>query len=194
MALTTPNSVRLGLLVKRARQHAGMTQIELAKASGLAQQTISHLERGVTSRSAYVDRIAEAPGLSVEELTAGSQVAPDQGVRSIPCWGRGCEAQDWPMAIVEQTRAAPGDLVCLRAADELAGAGIPARSWMLVDTSDCYPLRDGIYLLDLGGAPAVRQVSLRLGGGATVGGEPVPSAELPQLPVVGRVVWVSRPA
>ena len=55
--------------LKEVRKRLGLSQYQLARLSGLAQSTISHIERGAyipTIDSAY--KIAAALGVRVEEL------------------------------------------------------------------------------------------------------------------------------
>lgn len=57
--------------MKEVRKKLGISQYQLARLSGLAQSTISHIERGAflpTIDSAY--RIAAVLGVRVEELFA----------------------------------------------------------------------------------------------------------------------------
>jgi transcriptional regulator with XRE-family HTH domain len=44
--------------VKKAREHAGLNQAELAKATGLTQQMVSRIESGTVKGSTAVNRIA----------------------------------------------------------------------------------------------------------------------------------------
>lgn len=61
----------IGQRVRRARNHAGLTQAKLAKAVGLRQATISELEKGESRSSAYLVHIAKACGVSAHWLATG---------------------------------------------------------------------------------------------------------------------------
>ena len=55
--------------LKKARTRLGLTQEELAKKIGIAQNAISAYERGLrTPRVLKIPKIAEVLGLSVDEL------------------------------------------------------------------------------------------------------------------------------
>jgi predicted ATPase/DNA-binding XRE family transcriptional regulator len=73
-----------GLLVKRYRVAAGLTQEELAERSGLSVPSISNLERGVLHRprSETVRLLADAFGLNGEERT--NFFATARGSRRVP--------------------------------------------------------------------------------------------------------------
>lgn len=59
----------LGERLKAARQHAHLdTQEKLAKKSGVSQQTISKIERGMVDSSGYVVHLAKACGVRPEWL------------------------------------------------------------------------------------------------------------------------------
>lgn len=61
----------LGERLKRCRREKGWTQVELAHRSGVSQQTLTALERGVTQRSRFLPDIAAALGVSAEWLRTG---------------------------------------------------------------------------------------------------------------------------
>jgi hypothetical protein len=65
--------------LKQARRHAKLGQIELAKKSGVSQQTISKIERGLQDSSAYTVQLATACGVRPEWLATGQQpMAPGE--------------------------------------------------------------------------------------------------------------------
>lgn len=77
---TGPRRIFLLTGLKEARKERGMTQQQLADASGIPQVTISTLERG--RRRAYprtADALAEALGCSPIELTPGAMYRPKSG-------------------------------------------------------------------------------------------------------------------
>lgn len=57
--------------VKTARAHARLTQVQLARKTGIKQPTISDLERGEQLKSAYITQIAHACGVSPLWLATG---------------------------------------------------------------------------------------------------------------------------
>lgn len=57
--------------VKLARAHARLTQVQLARKTGIKQPTISDLERGEQTKSAYTTQIAHACGVSPLWLATG---------------------------------------------------------------------------------------------------------------------------
>lgn len=59
--------MRYGERLKAARNHAGLTQTELAERCGIAQPTISELE-STDGGSAYTTRLARACGVSPDWL------------------------------------------------------------------------------------------------------------------------------
>lgn len=64
--------MKLSERIKAARQHAGLTQRELADRVGIAQTAISQLESGKTQRSTYLFQISEACGVSAMWLANGT--------------------------------------------------------------------------------------------------------------------------
>lgn len=63
--------MNLGDRVKAARRHAKLTQVELAKAVGITQQTLSKLEAGKSDGSVKLAEIAVECGVSTEWLSRG---------------------------------------------------------------------------------------------------------------------------
>jgi transcriptional regulator with XRE-family HTH domain len=60
---------QLGRRIADARKEAGITQVELAKVLGVAQQTMAHYEGGSARIAvAMLPTIARVLGLSIEEL------------------------------------------------------------------------------------------------------------------------------
>lgn len=63
--------------LKRIRTDMGMSQVELAKAAGVSQQSISQLERGIDLTSKKLPAIAAALGCQLIELdSAYAGIAP----------------------------------------------------------------------------------------------------------------------
>ncbi|MCL6558097.1 MAG: helix-turn-helix transcriptional regulator [Firmicutes bacterium] len=59
------------LCLREIREKAGLTQSDLAKASGVSQSHISEMEAGNTVPTVFVaKRLARALGVSVDELIA----------------------------------------------------------------------------------------------------------------------------
>jgi transcriptional regulator with XRE-family HTH domain len=61
--------VQLGARIAAARKAAGLTQVQLAEALGIAQQTLAHYEGGkLRVAVALLPQLAELLGVSAEEL------------------------------------------------------------------------------------------------------------------------------
>jgi DNA-binding XRE family transcriptional regulator len=56
-------------LVKAWRKHLGISQKELAARAGVSQPALSQMENSDNLRSATLEKLAEAMGLSVDQLT-----------------------------------------------------------------------------------------------------------------------------
>lgn len=54
--------------LRRIRVLAGLTQEQLADATGISQPVISSIERGATTRTSVLDRLARVLGVSAAEL------------------------------------------------------------------------------------------------------------------------------
>jgi transcriptional regulator with XRE-family HTH domain len=64
----------LGRAVRAIREERGLSQVQLAEATGFIQSWISHLERGARNPSwNNVVRLAEGLGVSVPELAARAE-------------------------------------------------------------------------------------------------------------------------
>lgn len=64
----------LGTRLKKARVDAGLTQEQLSKASGVTQQVISKIERGLQAATSAVVPLARACGVSPDWLAEGVDV------------------------------------------------------------------------------------------------------------------------
>ncbi|MGH3074161.1 MAG: helix-turn-helix domain-containing protein [Gaiellales bacterium] len=72
-------------LLRDARDHAGLTQRELARRAGTSQAMVARIERGQQSPSiATLDRLVRACGLDLTVETSGGDL------RSVPAEARGC--------------------------------------------------------------------------------------------------------
>jgi transcriptional regulator with XRE-family HTH domain len=61
--------VQLGARIAEARKAAGLTQVQLAEALGIAQQTMAHYEGGVSRIAvAMLPTVAKVLGVSIEDL------------------------------------------------------------------------------------------------------------------------------
>jgi transcriptional regulator with XRE-family HTH domain len=65
------HGMNLGERLKKAREHAGLTQKELEEKSGVLQQMISKIEKGRQDTSAYIVQLAVACGVRPEWLGMG---------------------------------------------------------------------------------------------------------------------------
>lgn len=73
--------------MKQARKAAKMTQVELAKRSGLNQSTISDLEVGKSQGTTYIATLAAALGVSAIWLEAGKGAMTSGGADKSPAAG-----------------------------------------------------------------------------------------------------------
>lgn len=193
---------RLGLRVKQARITAGMTQVELAERTGLAQQTISHLERGLSATSGYLHLIAEALGVSVDELLKGASAVDVTGgraiarVRDVPVYGETGHVLPFPGVWVELLDCESEFLRAWRVRDDLMRPCLPRGHWVIFDAGDRDLVSDGLYVIDTSGGVIVRRLQARVSGGLTIvadgdgsASEEIPAKEVASLRVLGRVVW-----
>lgn len=63
--------MKLGQRLRRAREHAQLTQVQLEGRSGVSQKTISKIERGDQDASTQVAQLARACGVDTEWLATG---------------------------------------------------------------------------------------------------------------------------
>jgi transcriptional regulator with XRE-family HTH domain len=69
MSASPPDTQALGRAVRAIRDERGLSQVQLAEATGFIQAWISHVERGRRNPSwNNVVRLAEGLGVSVSEL------------------------------------------------------------------------------------------------------------------------------
>jgi transcriptional regulator with XRE-family HTH domain len=69
-------NVALGQAVRAIREERGISQVQLAEATGFIQSWISHLERGARNPSwNNVVRLAEGLGVSLSELARRAEAA-----------------------------------------------------------------------------------------------------------------------
>lgn len=76
--------MRIGIALRRAREHAGLSQQELARRAGTSQATISAYENGAKEPSLRtLDRVLAAAGarLAVEPGAPGWHRDPDEAGR-----------------------------------------------------------------------------------------------------------------
>lgn len=67
------SGVDLAHRILAAREHAELSQAELAKMVGIQQGSVSQLELGITKRTAYLAEIARACSVDVNWLAFGSE-------------------------------------------------------------------------------------------------------------------------
>ncbi len=60
--------LRIGIIVRRNREHQNMTQSDLAKQSKVTQAEVSYIERGKRSHLKTLDRVADALGMKLSEM------------------------------------------------------------------------------------------------------------------------------
>ncbi len=79
--MPTDATIRTGLLLRRAREQAGISQRELAERLGCTQPAVSQAEAGGASLSvATLQRFADALGCDLELAIVSRDVAFSQGV------------------------------------------------------------------------------------------------------------------
>lgn len=80
--------MNLGQRLKIAREHAKLTQIELAERSGVKQQVISKIERGMQHDTGAIIPLARACGISPYWLDSGeggmTSQSPTASIESLP--------------------------------------------------------------------------------------------------------------
>jgi transcriptional regulator with XRE-family HTH domain len=74
---------KIGSRIKALREEMGISQGELAERVGCTQQTISAIEKGETKRPRLLDEIAEALGITKDELTGRRPIAHPSGSSAI---------------------------------------------------------------------------------------------------------------
>jgi transcriptional regulator with XRE-family HTH domain len=79
----TPAPATLGTVVRQYRERAGLTQAQLAERAGLADATISRVERGRLHPSAdLIGKLASALGVTVDDLLRRRSPPRDPKVRA----------------------------------------------------------------------------------------------------------------
>jgi transcriptional regulator with XRE-family HTH domain len=74
MPARAPDAAALGRAVRAIRRERGLSQVQLAEATGFIQAWISHVERGARNPSwENVVRLAEGLGVSVSELVVRAE-------------------------------------------------------------------------------------------------------------------------
>jgi transcriptional regulator with XRE-family HTH domain len=77
VAVRAPSKAELGVAVREIRKRGGMSQEELAHASGLHPTYISGIERGLRNPSwGSITRLCEALGVRVSELVELAERPP----------------------------------------------------------------------------------------------------------------------
>src|SRR5262245_3867994 len=73
----------IGNRVKELRVKRGMTQLELAKVTGLSLSIITQLEQGLTAdpKMSTLKALAKALGVTMDELAANDEPPPKRGQR-----------------------------------------------------------------------------------------------------------------
>lgn len=83
MSGSTPDAAALGRAVQVIRSERGISQMQLADATGFMQSWISQIERGRRNPSwNNVARLAEGLGVSVSELAARAEALADDPSQS----------------------------------------------------------------------------------------------------------------
>lgn len=75
------DNVRIGSLIKTARNNCGMTQEQLAEAVDVTPAFIGHIERGSKSLSlTTLVGISQRLNVSIDYLLSGEEITPDDKV------------------------------------------------------------------------------------------------------------------
>src|SRR5690349_7292735 len=79
-SMKTRRNRPLGELIRAARRARGLSQAELAEAVGMAQRSISHLERGEVERpqTHTLLRLSETLGIPLGDLNLAAQLAENR--------------------------------------------------------------------------------------------------------------------
>lgn len=71
--------------IRKAREHAGLTQSALAEALGVAAGTIQRWEKGALNpRPKALEALAEATGVSLDWLLQGDSASPSEAPSTLP--------------------------------------------------------------------------------------------------------------
>ncbi|NUM56891.1 MAG: helix-turn-helix transcriptional regulator [Candidatus Hydrogenedentes bacterium] len=70
--------LRIGVIVRRYREHQDMTQADLAKQSKVTQAEVSYIERGKRSHLKTLDRVAHALGMDLSEMIRRAEAIGDR--------------------------------------------------------------------------------------------------------------------
>lgn len=70
--------LRIGVIVRRHREHQNMTQADLAKHSMVTQAEVSYIERGKRSHLRTLDRVAHALGMNLSDLIRSAEEIGDR--------------------------------------------------------------------------------------------------------------------
>ena len=136
VAMAEPLAVSFGGLLRQLRARAGLTQEELAEASGLSPRSVSDLERGInaTARRETARLLADTLSLAGAARSAFEAAARGRGVEggvlmpAVPDDGAAAATRTLPLHIASFTGREPelGMLVgaVARAADSGEAAGI----------------------------------------------------------------------
>lgn len=66
--VTRDLGVRIGVIVRRNREHKGLTQAELAKKAGVTQAEISYIERGKRAHLKTLDGVSQALDMRFSDM------------------------------------------------------------------------------------------------------------------------------
>lgn len=149
---------KLGENLRRIRQSARMSQAQLAAKSGLSQQLISQIERGVNLSTTELPALANALGCAVFDLD--ESYLPDTdgvplAVVPLVSWvSAGAlmsnELSDEMLGQIKVADLPPGDWIALRVQGDSMDRISPPQSIILVDRKKrelipnaCYVIEDG---------------------------------------------------
>ena len=79
MPAKSPDAAALGRAVRLIREEHGISQVQLAEATGFMQSWISNMEHGRRNVSwSNVGRLADGLGVSISELAARAEALSDE--------------------------------------------------------------------------------------------------------------------
>ncbi|MBM3289808.1 MAG: helix-turn-helix transcriptional regulator [Candidatus Hydrogenedentes bacterium] len=70
--------LRIGIIVRRYREHQNMTQADLARQSKVTQAEVSYIEHGRRSHLKTLDRVAHALGMKLSDMIRGAEDIGDR--------------------------------------------------------------------------------------------------------------------
>lgn len=149
--------MNIGANIKRLRESKGWKQPDLARASGVSQQLVSQIERGINRSTKHLPALARALGVTVPEIDPSySELPPETVPVEVPIisWVS-AGAMQTPDA-VEEVESAPrismtglgaGDWIALRVQGHSMDRISPPDSIIFVDRRDTRLVSNACYVI-----------------------------------------------